>query len=207
MQRIDILRALGNLTTTEDVFVASQGAVWHDWWNCRPGSPDLDNTFWPGTLGSICSTALGLALALPHRRVIALDNDGSVLMNTGVLATLGAERTPNLTVIVSDNGIYESIGGLPTLTSINTDLAKMAEGAGCINAVTVTNINEFNETAERLLNDDECGFLVAKIEPGVQKWPKDKRRNIYDGVEDKFRFMRFIEKLEGIVLRDESPQD
>ena len=207
MQRIDILRAVGALTTTEDIFVVSQGAVWHDWWNCRPGSPDLDNTFWPGTLGSICSTGIGLALALPHRRVIALDNDGSVLMNTGVLATLGAERTPNLTIIVSDNGIYESIGGPPTLTSVNTDLAKMAEGAGCINAVTARDIDEFKALAEKQLMDGECGFLVAKIEPGVHEWPKDKRRNIYDGIEDKFRFMRFIEKLEGIVLRDESPQD
>jgi len=198
MQRIDILRALGSLTTTEDVFVTSQGAVWHDWWNCKPGGPELDNTFWPGTLGSICSTALGLALALPHRRVIALDNDGSVL---------GAERTPNLTIIVSDNEVYESIGGPPTLTSINTDLARMAEGAGCVNAVTVRDIESFTETAERMLTDNECGFLVAKIEPGFHEWPRDKRRNIYDGIEDKFRFMRFIEKLEGIVLRDESPQD
>jgi len=207
MQRIDILRALGGLCTTEDLFVASQGAVWHDWWNCRPGSPDLDNTFWPGTLGSICSTALGLALALPHRRVIALDNDGSVLMNTGVLATLGAERTPNLTIVVSDNGMYESIGGIPTLTSVNTDLAKMAEGAGCINAKTVHEVEGFTEAAQTMLNDGQFGFLVAKIEPGVTDWPKDKRRNIYDGIEDKFRFMRFVEKLEGIVLRDESPQD
>jgi len=207
MQRIDMLRALGSLTTLEDLFVTSQGAVWHDWWNCKPGGPELDNTFFPGILGSICSAALGLALALPHRRVIALDNDGSMLMNTGVLATLGAERTPNLTVIVSDNGIYESVGGQPTLTSVNTDLARMAEGAGCINTATVREVREFTETAERFLTDGEFGFLVAKLEPGVHQWPKEKRRNVYDGIEDKFRFMRFIEKLEGTVLRSESPQD
>jgi len=207
MRRIDALRALGALCTTEDVFVTSQGAVWHDWWNCKPGGADLDNTFWPGTLGSICTLGLGLALALPHRRVIALDNDGSVLMNTGQLATLGAERTPNLTIIVSDNEVYESIGGIPTLTSVNTDLAKMAEGAGCINTATVHDVDTFTEAAEQMLNDEEFGFLVAKIEPGMYEWPKEKRRNIYDGIEDKFRFMRFIEQLEGIVLRDESPQD
>ena len=202
-----MLRALGALCTEEDVFVVSQGAVWHDWWNCRPGAPDLDNTFWPGCLGSICSLGLGLALAMPHRRIVAIDNDGSMLMNTGVLATLGAERTPNLTVIVSDNEMYESIGGMPTLTSVNTDLAKMAEGAGCINTVTVRDVESFTAVAEKQLNDGEFGLLVAKLEPGMHQWPRDKKRNIYDGIEDKFRFMRFIEKLEGIVLRDESPQD
>ena len=207
MQRIDMLRALGALCTEEDVFVASQGAVLHDWWNCRPGSSHLYNTFWPGTLGSICSIGLGLAITLPHRRVVVLDNDGSMLMNTGVMVTLGAERTPNLTIIVSDNGVYESIGGMPTLTSVNTDLAKMAEGAGCINTATVHDVDVFTEVAERQLTDGEFGFLVAKIVPGMHEWPRDKRRNIYDGIEDKFRFMRFIEQLEGIVLRDESPQD
>ena len=148
MQRVDMLRALGGLCTEEDVFVVSQGAVFHDWWNCRPGAPALDNTFWPGTLGSICSLGLGLALALPHRRIVAIDNDGSMLMNTGALATLGAERTPNLTVVVSDNEMYESIGGMPTLTSINTDLAKMAEGAGCINTATVHDVESFTSLAE-----------------------------------------------------------
>ena len=207
MQRVDMLRALGALCTEEDVFVVSQGAVWHDWWNCRPGAPDLDNTLWPGTLGSICSLGLGLALALPHRRIVAIDNDGSMLMNTGVLATLGAERTPNLTVVVSDNEMYESIGGMPTLTSVNTDLAKMAAGAGCINTETVHDVESFTASAEKKLNDGEFGLLVAKLEPGMYEWPKEKKRNIYDGIEDKFRFMRFIEKLEGIVLRDESPQD
>jgi len=207
MRRIEMLRALGALCTTEDLFISSQGAVFHDWWNCKPGGAELDNTFFPGALGSICSTALGLALALPHRRVIALDNDGSVLMNTGMLATLGVERTPNLTVVVSDNGIYESIGGPPTLTSMNADLAKMAEGAGCINTATVRDVAAFTETARRRLEDGAFGFLVAKLEAGVQDWPKEKRRNVYDGVEDKYRFLRYVEKLENVVIHPGAPQN
>jgi phosphonopyruvate decarboxylase len=43
-------------------------------------------------LGSVSSTALGLAVALPHRRIVALESDGSMLLNTGIMCILGAER-------------------------------------------------------------------------------------------------------------------
>src|SRR3954471_4289530 len=138
MKRIDVVRALAPRVTEDVLFVSSIGGLWDDWWNHRPGG--VDGTFSPGILGSVSSTALGLAIALPHRRVVSLETDGSMLLNTGIMCTLGNERQPNLTVIVFDNGIYENIGGPPTHTSRNTDLARMADGAGCANAVTVTDV-------------------------------------------------------------------
>lgn len=195
MQRIEAIESLAELVTEEDLFTTSVGILWDDWWNNRPGG--VDNTFSPAAIGSVSPLALGIALALPHRRVIALDTDGSMLMNTGVMCTLGAERPPNLTIVVFDNQIYESIGGSPTLTSNNTDLAKMAEGAGCINCVTVDDHEGLALEANRLLTDDEFGYLVVKIEPGIKKWEQEQRKPT-DGVEDKYRFRRYVERLEGI---------
>src|SRR5205807_9228677 len=94
VKRIDAVGALAELVTPEDLFVSSIGAIWDDWWNLRPGG--VDNTFSPAILGSVSSTALGLAIAMPHRRVVALETDGSMLLNTGIMCTLGAERQPNL---------------------------------------------------------------------------------------------------------------
>lgn len=202
MKRIDVVRALASLVTPEDLFTLSIGAIQNDWWNYRPEG--VYNTFSPGTLGTMSSVALGLAVALPHRRIVALDSDGSTLMNAGILCTLGCERPPNLTIIVFDNGMYESIGGPPTLTAFNTDLARMAEAAGCINCLTVSDVETFSSEARRLLTDGELGFLVAKIEPGAHPWPRDKRR-LTDGVEDKYRFIRYVEQLEGIVVHPGSP--
>ena len=87
MQRIDGVRILGELLTSEDLVINRVGPLSDDWWNHRPQGADM--AFAPVILGSITSTALGLALALPHRRVAAFDTDGSILMNTGILATLG----------------------------------------------------------------------------------------------------------------------
>ncbi|HET8589258.1 MAG TPA: thiamine pyrophosphate-dependent enzyme, partial [Nakamurella sp.] len=129
---------MAELTSPDDLFVTSMGGLWDDWLNLRPGGPDHHNTFSPPILGSHASTAFGVAIALPHRRVICMDTDGSILMNIGILCTLGNERPKNLTIIVFDNQIYESIGGPPTHTARNTDLAKIAEGAGCLNCTTVS---------------------------------------------------------------------
>jgi sulfopyruvate decarboxylase subunit beta len=194
MRRIEAIEILRELVTAEDLFTSSVGIMWDDWWNNRPDR--ADNTFSPAAIGSISPIALGIALTLPHRRVISLDTDGSMLMNTGIMCTLGAERPPNLTVVVFDNEIYESIGGSPTLTGVNTDLAKMAEGAGCINCVTVENREELILEAKRLLTDDEFGFLVVKIEPGIKRWRQEERKPT-DGVEDKYRLLRYVEKIEG----------
>jgi len=192
MKRLDVIEAIAKVVTKEDVLTTSIGGTWDDWWNHKPA----DNTFFMGILGSVVPTALGLALSLPHRRVIALETDGSALMNTGIMCTLGAERPPNLTVVVMDNEIYENIGGHPTLTSKNTDLAKMAEGAGCINSKSLDNIDAFSAAFDLAMSNESMAYLVAKIEPGGFKW-EWKDRKPTDGIEDKYNFLRYMEKLEG----------
>jgi sulfopyruvate decarboxylase subunit beta len=193
MKRIDVVRALAGIVTEEDLFISSIGGLWDDWWNHRPGG--VDGTFSPGILGSVSSTALGLAIALPHRRVVALETDGSMLLNTGILCTLGNERPPNLTVIVFDNGIYENIGGPITHTGRNTDLALMAAGGGCPLTETVHDVEAFTASAGAYLDDDRLGFLVAKIEPGRHTWAPEDRKPT-DGIEDKDRVLHYVERLE-----------
>ena len=203
MQRVDSLKCLSGLTTADDLFTSAVGIIWDDWWNHRPGG--ADNTFSPAAIGSVSALALGLAIARPNRRVIALDTDGSLLMNTGILCTLGAERPGNLTIMVLDNGIYESIGGTnvvggpATHTSRRSDLARMAEAAGCDLTATVTDLHEFSEQAEAYLTDDRFGYLVARVDKERHHWPPEKRKPT-DGVEDKYRFIRHIEAIEGITV-------
>lgn len=196
MKRIDALHALAAVTAGEDLFIGSVGPTRDDWWNVRPDrTAGAHNTFSPAILGSVAPTALGLALVLPQRRVIAIDTDGSMLMNLGALCTLGAERPGNLTVAVLDNEIYESSGGQPTHTALGADLARIAEAAGCINCSTVDDPDDLSARAAQLLDDGEFGFVVAKIEPGVHRWPEERRRP-FDGIEDKYRFRRHIASVE-----------
>jgi thiamine pyrophosphate-dependent acetolactate synthase large subunit-like protein len=195
MQRIDVIRAIAPLVTPEDLLTTSLGATMNDWWNHQPA----DNALFVGTLGSVTTTALGMAVSVPHRRVIAIESDGGVLFNLGVLCTLGAERPANLTVLVMDNGMYESIGGPATHSGRNSDIAGMAAAAGCINCRTVTEPGEIGPAFSAMLDDGEFGYLVAKIEPGAYPWPDDKKKPT-DGVEDKYRFIRYVERLENKTI-------
>src|SRR6266540_4067755 len=74
-------------------------------------------------MGLASSTGLGIALAQPHREVVVIDGDGSVLMNLGGLTTLARYAPGNLAHIVFDNQSLLSVGGFPTATATGSDLA------------------------------------------------------------------------------------
>jgi len=56
-----------------------------------------------GTMGFGLPAAIGAALAMPHRKVVCITGDGSLMMNIQELATL-AEVGANITIIVLNNG-------------------------------------------------------------------------------------------------------
>src|SRR5271154_1394504 len=53
---------------------------------------------------------IGLAIARPKQRIVALEGDGSLISGIGVLTTLARYRVENLTVIVLDNECYATFG-------------------------------------------------------------------------------------------------
>lgn len=150
------------------------------------------NVYAPG-VGLVCQVALGIALAIPDRRVIALDGDGSLLLYLGILPVLAHERPENFLVIVFDNGLYEAGGNRPSLAGSGTRLEELARGAG-IEAVTVqTSLEEFAADLKAALSDSGFRFFVVKVRPGrVGGVPKT-----ISGMENKFRFMRYVEERLG----------
>lgn len=148
-------------------------------------------------LGACSAIALGLALALPHRKVVSLDGDGNLLLNLAVLGDIANKAPANLVIVVFDNENYESGGRLPSATAGKVDLAAVAQACGFENACTVRNLEEFKQAAERLLNGNELAILVAKVDSE----PEYKRsRELPSVPETTFTFARHIEKLEGRSL-------
>lgn len=70
-----------------------------------------------GSMGCVTPLALGLALARPDLKVIALDGDGAALMRLGALATVGATAPRNFGHLLLDNGTHESTGGQATVSA------------------------------------------------------------------------------------------
>src|SRR6202011_2971031 len=71
-----------------------------------------------GSMGCVVPLALGLALARPDVRVVAVDGDGAALMRLGAFATVGAYGPPNLQHLLLDNGAHDSTGGQATVSPV-----------------------------------------------------------------------------------------
>ena len=198
MKRYEALKLLAGIVTEKDLLVTSIGGVKPEWFAVMPG----DGTMFSDLLGCATPFALGVALALPHRRVLALDTDGGLLFGLGALCTVGKELPPNLTIIVFDNEEYESVAGSPpSHTKGNADIERLATGAGIPCTATARDLEHFGAFAAKMLSDRQAGLLVAKVEHGPFKDFPPERMKESDGFEDKYRFMRHIERLEKITIR------
>jgi sulfopyruvate decarboxylase subunit beta len=191
MKRYDCLKTIAP-HFGEELVVTNIGAVRHEWQALRPHPANyhLQN------LGLTSSMALGLALALPHRKVVAFDGDGSLLLNLGSLATIANQHPKNLIHIVFDNECYESSRGAPTATAGQTDLAAIARGAGFANVMTAKTLAEFEEAFLRALKSNDLYFILVKVEAGAGNVPAAA----LDSQENKYLFVRYIEKNENLKI-------
>ncbi|WP_375465490.1 thiamine pyrophosphate-dependent enzyme [uncultured Methylobacterium sp.] len=195
MTRYDCMAILARRLTDELVVLSLGGSV-DEWYDAAPHMRAA--SLFQQQLGCVTPQAFGLAAGLPHRRIVALDTDGGLLFNLGILATLGNEQPGNLLVVVWDNHCYQSIGGPPTHTAKGrVDLAAIARGAGVAHAHTVRDLDGFEAHCARGLAADAPYLLVAKVEPTVRA---GIRRKHSDGREDKYIFVRHVEASEGITI-------
>jgi thiamine pyrophosphate-dependent acetolactate synthase large subunit-like protein len=152
-----------------------------------------------GMMGCAIGVAIGLALALPHRKVIALDSDGSVLLSLFNLPTLGNLRPKNLVVYVFDNGVYSgSRISYPTATAGHTDLEAVARGAGIANAHTIRDFADFTTKAMDALTHNELAFFICKVEESLMH--REILRPNTDLAENKYSFVRYLERSEEKII-------
>lgn len=181
------------------------GAVSFEWAHHTNEHP---RTAHLGQMGDVVGMALGLALALPHRKVVCLDGDGSVLMELGQLVAMGQHSPDNLVVFVVDNGVYESIGWgdagrRATATASTTNLASIAAACGVPYTADISTQDQLEAEIKLAFSRDLCSFVNVRTEPGHSH--VEPRRT--DGIEDKYRFVRYIEQLEDIWITGVPPQD
>ena len=160
MTRFEAIKLVRRWLTDEPV-VVSLGHPAYDLF--AAGDRDLNFYTW-GSMGLTSSIALGLALARPDRTVVALDGDGSLLMNLGTLATIGDCAPPNLVVFVLDNGLYGTTGGQPTPTSRGADLEAAARSMGITRTATVRDDASLQEALAAVRTTPGPWVVVVKVE-------------------------------------------
>jgi thiamine pyrophosphate-dependent acetolactate synthase large subunit-like protein len=191
MERIDCLKALVPYIK-DQLVVVTLGRTALEWAEVCPRDGNMFNS----GMGNHIPVALGLAKALPHRQIVLLDSDGSVMMLLSALTTLGSYEAPNLKVFVFDNEAYEGTGGQPTDTSRAADIAAIAQGAGVRGAMTVKDLDSFSAAAGKALTQQGMTFIVAKV--ALAKGPRPRKDVGHK--EDLLRFVRYVEKTEKVKI-------
>jgi thiamine pyrophosphate-dependent acetolactate synthase large subunit-like protein len=176
----DLLKLRGNAlvvpglgSPTWDIFAAGD-------------SPDYFYSW--GGMGLAVPTALGIALAQPNRRVLAITGDGEMMMGIGSLAVVADQAPKNLGILVLDNERFSETGKQRGLTSVKTDMCAVARGFGIGQTMFVTEQGKTPELAEFLFKTSGPTFAVTKIAITEDPWRLPEK----DGATIARRFMESI---------------
>jgi thiamine pyrophosphate-dependent acetolactate synthase large subunit-like protein len=151
-------------------------------------------TLYQMELGYPTPICLGLALAAPAERVVAIEGDGSLLAGLGVLTTTARYAPANLVVLVLDNGRYGTVGtgAVPTATSTGTDFVAVAKGCGWHpqKALRVSALDGLRDALRAALSEPGPWLLVASVEGGTLAEVRDVGQIPFDIVEAAITFRR-----------------
>jgi thiamine pyrophosphate-dependent acetolactate synthase large subunit-like protein len=183
---------------SQDVLVVTPTGKTYMYWEATNREAQISQL----NLGLCTPVGLGLALALPHRKVVVLDGDGNLLFNLASLADVAVQNPGNLIDIVFDNECYQSCDSFPSATAKGVDLESVAKACGIKNTVTAKTLNEFEAALEKALGNNELTFIVAKVLPGEDLVPLPRQ----EGRENKYRFVRYVERTENIRIINPYPR-
>ena len=150
------------------------------------GVYDHPNTFYLwGAMGAAAMIGLGLALAQPQRRVVVITGDGEMLMGLGSLATIGAQKPSNLSIVVLDNELYAETGMQPTHTARGVDLAGVARAAGFAVADTVRDEKAVSGSVASIY--DKAGPVFFDVKVSSKRYPMSIRMRDGSHIKNRFR--------------------
>jgi thiamine pyrophosphate-dependent acetolactate synthase large subunit-like protein len=166
MNRLDLTSRLVKRLKRDEAVIGGIGNSNFDLWNAGPRA---QNFYMLGSMGLAVPIALGVALAQSARRVFALEGDGSLLMQLGVLATIANLKPGNLTVVVWDNAMYQITGSQPTASAGLADFTAIARGAGLEKSAWAGDEQEFEKMVDQALVETGPWFIAAKIDGASPK--------------------------------------
>lgn len=191
MKRIDALRLFA-LMRKEELVITGVGAVGRELYKVGHKTTNLYKV----QMGFVSPMALGLAIALPQRKIVVIEGDGSALMSLGAWATIANEAPTNLVLIIFDNEAYEGGGRHPTATSGKTRLEVLAQGAGFEQRSVCKDLESFRTAVSNALSGTGPFFILAKVE--LLDPEEDIPNHPFDITENTYVFMRALAE-EGLV--------
>ena len=172
MNRFTLTQRLVAKLKREEAVVGGIGNTNFDLWAVgqRP-----QNFYMLGSMGLAIPIALGVAIAQPRRHIVALEGDGSLLMQLGCLTTIAALAQNNLTMVIMDNGLYQITGSQPTPAAGVADFVAIARGAGLAKSAWAADEEDFERLIEQSMSASGPSLIGVRIDdkPGVGATRRD----------------------------------
>jgi phosphonopyruvate decarboxylase len=121
---------------------------------------DLDLTDCPDRVAAV---ALGLSLAQPRRRILALESDATLRSNVSTLATVGTVAPANLVHFLFRDTGHDSTAGVAIPRLDGLDFNAMAKSAGYVASFTFKDIEEMDLALEDILNAPGPQFVTVNV--------------------------------------------
>jgi thiamine pyrophosphate-dependent acetolactate synthase large subunit-like protein len=182
MNRFDLTKRLVGQLKRDEAVIGGIGNTNFDLWEAGNRA---QNFYMLGSMGLAIPIAFGVAIAQPQRHVIALEGDGSLLMQLGCLATVAMQAPKNLTMVVWDNGVYQITGSQPTASAATTDLVAVARGCGLANSSWAADEDDFDRLVAVALKGGGPTLIAVRIDAKPAVGTTDR-----DPVQIRERFMR-----------------
>ena len=119
-------------------------------------------------MGGHCGFAFGLAMALPHRKIVLFDSEGDIQMSLGVLMTIAEQKPANLYHFLLDNECYATTGGQPVPNAKNVKYDQMALAAGYPRAFAFDDLDAFSKALPDILGKPGPVFCALKVKPEIE---------------------------------------
>jgi len=128
----------------------------------------LDIPLGDPAMGGHCGFAFGLAMALPHRRIVLFDSEGDLQMSLGVLVTVAEQKPANFYHFMLDNECYATTGGQPVPNAKNVKYDEMARAAGYPRAFAFNELDAFSKALPDILGKPGPVFVAMKVKPEIE---------------------------------------
>ena len=192
MSREEAVQTVAASLGERDCIVSTTGMISRELFEYRAamGQGHEHDFLTVGSMGHASQIALGIALALPDRRVWCFDGDGASIMHMGSMAVVASLAPKNYVHVVFNNGAHDSVGGQPTV-GLKIDLQGVAKSVNYKSAFSVHS----KEALGRALNDiasmEGPVFMEVKVKKGNRK---DLGRPTTTPIQNKEALMGFLKQ-------------
>lgn len=173
-----------------DAIVATTGKVSRELYECRvrAGEGHEREFLTVGSMGHASQIAMGIALAQPDRQVVCLDGDGAMLMHMGAAAIIGAAGVANFKHIILNNGVHDSVGGMPS-AGLHVSFTEIAKACGYTDAWRIDRREDVVEKIAQLRSARGPAMLEIMVQKGARS---DLGRPKTSPIENKRAFVQFL---------------